>query len=273
MHYAIYKPTGKSFAIKSIKLFDKNKREQFKNDLKVLSSNKCKNIITFYGAFFIEGYAKLILEYMNLGSLEKLLKIIKAKKIKPPCIPENILSKIANQILSGLYYLHKEKHQIHRDLKPSNILINTDGIVKLTDFGISCNLESSQNFSNTFVGSRSYMSPERITGKKYNYSSDIWSLGLVIYELATGDEPYKKKIDFITTMKKIVEDSEPRLNSNIFSKEFCDFIEKTLKKEPEKRNSIDQLLKHEWIIKYENDNDNNSSISEWLAQFYDNIYS
>ena len=271
MHYAIYKPTGKCYAIKSIKLFDKSKREQFKNDLKVLSSNKCKNIITFYGAFFIEGYAKLILEYMNLGSLEKILKIIKTKKIKPPCIPENILSKITKQILSGLYYLHKEKHQIHRDIKPSNILINSDGIVKLTDFGISCNLESSQNFSNTFVGSRNYMSPERITGNKYNYPSDIWSLGLVIYELATGDEPYKNKNDFITIMQKIVEDSEPRLNCNIFSKEFCDFIEKTLKKDPEKRDSIDQLLKHEWIIKYENNN--NSTISEWLAQFYDNIYS
>ena len=115
------------------------------------------------------------------------------------------------------------------------------------------------------------MSPERITGNKYNYPSDIWSLGLVIYELATGDEPYKNKNDFITIMQKIVEDSEPRLNCNIFSKEFCDFIEKTLKKDPEKRDSIDQLLKHEWIIKYENDN--NSTISEWLAQFYDNIYS
>jgi len=273
VHYAIYKPTGKCFAIKSIKLFEKSKREQFKNDLEILSSNKCKNIITFYGAFFIEGYAKLILEYMNLGSLDKILKIIKNKKIKPPCIPENILSKIAKEILSGLYYLHKEKHQIHRDIKPSNVLINTDGIVKLTDFGISCSLESSQNFSNTFVGSRYYMSPERITGNKYNYSSDIWSLGLVIYELATGDEPYKNKNDFITIMQKIMEDSEPRLNSNFFSKEFCDFIEKTLKKEPEKRDSIDQLLKHEWIIKYDNGNDNNSTISEWLAQFYDISYS
>ena len=117
------------------------------------------------------------------------------------------------------------------------------------------------------------MSPERITWNKYNYYSDIWSLGLVIYELATGDEPYKNKNDFITIMQKIMEDSEPRLNSNFFSKEFCDFIEKTLKKEPEKRDSIDQLLKHEWIIKYDNGNDNNSTISEWLAQFYDISYS
>ena len=72
------------FAIKSIKLYDKNSRNQFKNDLKVLSSNKCKNIITFYGAFFTEGNVKILLEYMNLGSLDKILKQIKKKNLAPP---------------------------------------------------------------------------------------------------------------------------------------------------------------------------------------------
>ena len=86
------------------------------------------------------------------------------KKNPPPCIPEAFLSKIEKQILLGLSYLHKEKHQIHRDIKPANILINIDGIVKLTDFWISRTLEKSQ--AHTFVGSRIYMSPERITGKK-----------------------------------------------------------------------------------------------------------
>ena len=176
---------------------------------------------------------------MNIGSLDKILKKIKEKKLPPPCVPESILSNITKQILLGLYYLHKEKHQIHRDIKPANILINSDGIVKLTDFGISRTLENNQNFSQTFVGSRSYMSPERITGKKYSYPSDIWSVGLVIYELATGEEPYGSGSDFLTQITKIVEEQEPRLNENYFSKEFCDFIEKTVKKEPEKRANIE----------------------------------
>ena len=76
--------------------------------------------------------------------------------------------------------------------------MNTTGVVKLTDFGISRSLENNQIYLKTFVGSRSYMSPERITGKKYSYSSDIWSLGLVIYELATGKEPYGEGDDFLT---------------------------------------------------------------------------
>ena len=251
-------------AIKSIKIYDKNTRDQFKNDLKVLSSNKCKNIITFYGAFFTEGNVKILLEYMNLGSLDKILKVIKTKKIPPPCIPESILSKITKQILLGLSYLHKEKHQIHRDIKPANILINSDGTVKLTDFGISRTLEKSQ--AHTFVGSRIYMSPERITGKKYSYPSDIWSVGLVIYELATGDEPYGGGTDFLTQITKIVENPEPKLDENIFSKEFCDFIEKTLNKEEQKRANIDDLLRHSWIVEHENDKE---SIADWLAFLFD----
>lgn len=163
--------------------------------MKVLSQNKCQNIVAFYGAFFTEGNVKILLEYMNMDSLEKALKRIKSKKLKPPCIPENILSIMTRQILLGLYHLHKEK-LIHRDIKPANILINSDGFVKLTDFGISRTLESYQNFSHTFVGSRSYMSPERITGNNYSFPSDIWSVGLVIYELATGEEPYGDGRDF-----------------------------------------------------------------------------
>ena len=251
-------------AIKSIKIYDKNTRDQFKNDLKVLSSNKCQNIITFYGAFFTEGNVKILLEFMNIGSLFRVFQKIKEKKIPPPCIPENILSKITKQILLGLRYLHKEKHQIHRDIKPANILINSEGIVKLTDFGIARTLEKSQ--AHTFVGSRVYMSPERIIGKKYSYPSDIWSVGLVIYELATGEEPYGGGNDFLSQITKIMEDPEPKLDANIFSKEFCDFIEKTLNKEEEKRANVDDLLNHPWIVGHENDKDN---MKDWLCSLFD----
>ena len=231
--------------------------------MKVLSSNKCKNIINFYGAFFTEGNVKILLEYMNVGSLEKIFKEIQIKKIPPPCISEAILSKITKQILLGLSYLHKEKHQIHRDIKPANILINTDGIVKLTDFGISRTLEKSQ--AHTFVGSRIYMSPERIIGKKYSYPSDIWSVGLVIYELASGTQPYGGGNDFLSQITKIVEEPEPKLEENIFSKELCDFIEKTLKKEEEKRANIDELLNHPFIVNHENDKE---SIFQWLGTLF-----
>lgn len=82
---------------------------------------------------------------------------------------------------------------LHRDIKPANILMNTNGEVKISDFGISKELNFMDEMSKTNVGTRIYMSPERISCKSYDYKSDIWSLGLVMIELATGIFPYESK--------------------------------------------------------------------------------
>ena len=203
---------------------------------------------------------------MNLGSLDRVIETIRTKKIEMPCIPEKILSKITHQIIQGLYYLHKSKHQIHRDIKPANILLNTDGIVKLTDFGIAKALESTADFSHTFVGSRNFMSPERISGKEYSYPSDIWSVGLVVYELATGKYPYGEGNDFLSQIAKIVDGPEPSLPSQVFSKEFVDFISICLKKDPSERASIQDLNNHPWITAYINEE---SHVPDWLAELFD----
>lgn len=97
---------------------------------------------------------------MDKGSLRDLVKETKEKNIK---IPENILALIAIQILNGLCYLHLVAQQVHLDIKPENILINSDGILKLTDFGISKDFNDSQDLMKTFIGTMAYMSPERIT--------------------------------------------------------------------------------------------------------------
>lgn len=76
-------------------------------------------------------------------------------------------------------------------MKPDNILVSSQfGEAKLSDFGISKELEATLNMCNTFVGTLSYMSPERMDGKYYTFSSDIWSIGMVVYEMATGCHPY-----------------------------------------------------------------------------------
>ena len=162
--------------------------------------------------------------------------------------------------------MHKVKHQIHRDIKPANILINSDGLVKLTDFGIAKTLDNTTDLSNTFVGTKTYMSPERILGNEYSYSSDIWSLGLVIYELATGSFPYNFSKVYIEHVESILKDPEPSLPDNgEFSPDLQNFITRCLKKDPKERDSAAELCAHPWILKY---SDEDANVALWLAELF-----
>ncbi|CAJ1432699.1 unnamed protein product, partial [Effrenium voratum] len=82
------------------------------------------------------------------------------------------------------------KKMLHRDIKPENILHNRAGEVKLTDFGIAKDLDKTLAMAGTFVGTVTYMSPERCLGQDYSFASDIWSVGMVIFELSTGRYPF-----------------------------------------------------------------------------------
>ena len=99
-----------------------------------------------------------------------------------------MLGKIAVAILSGLIYLKETYKIMHRDIKPSNVCVNSRGQIKLCDFGVSGELVNS--VADTFVGTSTYMAPERIQGAKYTIKSDIWSFGLTIMELAIARFPY-----------------------------------------------------------------------------------
>ncbi|XP_069138596.1 dual specificity mitogen-activated protein kinase kinase 1-like isoform X1 [Argopecten irradians] len=155
-------------------------RNQIIRELKVLHECNSPFIVGFYGAFYSDGEISICMEYMDGGSLDLILK-------KAGRIPEQILGKVTVAVLKGLSYL-REKHQImHRDVKPSNILVNSRGEIKICDFGVSGQLIDSM--ANSFVGTRSYMSPERLQGTHYSVQSDIWSMGLSLVEMAIGRYP------------------------------------------------------------------------------------
>ena len=114
-------------------------------------------------------------------------------------------------------------HQLHRDLKPDNILVNRLGEIKLSDFGVSKALDSTYMQCHTYVGTAIYMSPERVQAVSYAYPSDVWSLGIILYELATGRLPVSPKTTPLQLYDIIVNRPEPTLNTGQgWSPQLCD---------------------------------------------------
>ncbi|GMI92682.1 hypothetical protein HRI_002937500 [Hibiscus trionum] len=246
-----HKWTGQFFALKIIQMnIEESARKQIAKELKINQSSQCPYVVVCYQSFYQNGAISIILEYMDGGSLADFL-------IKVKSIPEPYLAAICKQVLKGLMYLHHERHIIHRDLKPSNLLINHRGEVKITDFGVSAIMTSTSGLANTFVGTYNYMSPERIIADNYGNKSDIWSLGLVLLECATGQFPYSPPnqaegwTNFYELMEQIVEQPPPSAPSNKFSPEFCSFISACVKKDPNERKSAHELLGMPFLNMYD----------------------
>uniref|UniRef100_A0A6B2E9V8 mitogen-activated protein kinase kinase n=1 Tax=Phlebotomus kandelakii TaxID=1109342 RepID=A0A6B2E9V8_9DIPT len=256
-------------------------KKQIIRELKVLHECNFPHIVGFYGAFTNDGEISICMEYMDGGSLDLILK-------RAGRIPEAILAKITFAVLKGLSYL-RDKHAImHRDVKPSNILVNSSGEIKICDFGVSGQLIDSM--ANSFVGTRSYMSPERLQGTHYSVQSDIWSLGLSLVEMAIGMYPIPppdakmlesifgengedssssiiepKPMAIFELLDYIVNEPPPKLEHKNFSGEFKDFVDKCLKKNPDERADLKTLMNHPWIKNEREDVD----IAGWVCKTMD----
>ncbi|KAK4189795.1 PaMKK3 MAPK kinase encoded by the PaMKK3 protein [Podospora australis] len=239
--------TGVVMAMKEIRLeLDEAKFTTILKELVILHECISPYIIDFYGAFYQEGAVYMCIEYMDGGSIDK---------IYAGGIPENVLRKITYSTIMGLKTLKDDHNIIHRDVKPTNILVNTDGQVKICDFGVSGNLVAS--IAKTNIGCQSYMAPERISGGAlagaadgtYNVQSDIWSLGLTIIECAMGRYPYPPEISntIFSQLSAIVEGDPPDLPSEGYSVAARDFVRCCLNKIPTKRHTYPMLLQHPWI--------------------------
>lgn len=255
---ALHRKTGQQFAVKVINMFDKAKREQLISEIQALYDADCDALVTFFGSFFRQGKIYVVLEYMNLGSLDAVIA-------QRGPIPEDILAAMAYQILWGLSYL-KHERRLHRDIKPQNILLNSEGEVKLTDFGISKELDDTVGQVMSFVGTFKYMSPERVETQPYGFSSDIWSLGLSLIECATGEYPYAESSTYIDMVQTILETPAPRLSAGEFSEDFCGFITECMQKAPERRLESEILMGSPWIQNcgFENLEDAQLIVQEWI---------
>lgn len=209
--------------------------------------------------------------------------------------PEGILGKITHAVLEGLNYLRDKHEIIHRDVKPSNILVNSRGEIKLCDFGVSGQLIDSM--ANSFVGTRSYMSPERLQGVHYKVESDIWSLGLSLVELALGRYPipppdarYLKEVfeptlnednasglqaisststgdnaslSIFDLLHRIVNDPPPTVPSKYFTQDFKSLVDSCLVKNPSERANLKVLMSHPFVVKWRGQD---VKFAEWVCE-------
>ncbi|KAI4760641.1 MAP kinase [Aureobasidium sp. EXF-12344] len=235
-----------------------------KQIVRELSFNKncaSSHICRYYGAFIDEthGTIGISMEYCEGGSLDSVYREVKKLGGRTG---EKVLGKVAEGVLNGLTYLHSHRI-IHRDIKPSNILLTRSGEVKLCDFGVSGEF-GTKGDANTFIGTSYYMAPERITGQSYTITSDVWSLGVTLLEVAQHRFPFpadgtemQPRAGLIDLLTYIVSQPIPKLKDEIgtpdgqdirWSENFKYFIECSLEKEPNRRATPWRMLEHPWML-------------------------
>lgn len=236
----------------------------------IFASRDNEYTVQLHNAFFRDGSLKLVMEYMDWGSLRELIK----SKVK---LPETVCAFIASQMLRALNILHRKSNivtessesksmrQIHRDIKPCNVLLATDGRVKLADFGIATSTETIG--VNSFVGTVTYMSPERIRGERYCTPSDIWSVGVVVAEMLLGYYPFQSaKRDFMALLREITTiESYPFRELVSRSSDARQFISQCLRQRTEDRSTATELLETQWIV------DNECAGREELIELLESI--
>jgi WD40 repeat protein len=167
----------------------KNERmiERFRQEIRLALDITHKNVCRTYALERINGIPFIAMEYVDGETMRSLLD-----RVKGVSVPQGLVW--SEEICDALAAAHS-KRIIHRDLKPENIMIDRDGHIKVMDFGIARSVASTTHAAGTIIGTPRYMSPEQTMGRTIGPTSDIYSLGLVLYELFTGVSPEPKRID------------------------------------------------------------------------------
>ncbi|MEO0156158.1 MAG: serine/threonine-protein kinase [candidate division WOR-3 bacterium] len=216
---------------------DKDFIIRFEREAKAAANLQHENIVNIIDFGQEEEVYFIAMEYVDGKSLKDLLNQVKF-------IPQEIALGIILEIAKGLGYAH-QKGIVHRDMKPANILIGYDGCVKIADFGLAQAQDlTTITVTGAIVGTPAYMSPEQAAGKKVDNRSDIFSLGVVFYEMLTGAKPFKGE-NYSSVIHEILTVTPPKaFEANpLISKELSTIIERALEKDPDKRyQNIEELF-------------------------------
>ena len=276
------KCTNQIVAIKKIMKKGKKEKElkNLRQEIDILHRLYHENIIQCLDSFETNSEFCLVTE-LATGQLYEIVQ--EDKKL-----PEKQIKEIALQLTSALFYLHNN-NIIHRDIKPQNVLISASGIIKICDFGFARAIDN-KTMITSIKGTPLYMAPELLKEYPYNKKADLWSLGVILYELYVGQPPFYTN-NFQTLLHKIAKE-EIRYPDSM-SPEFKDFLKGLLVKNPKDRWDWPKILAHpflketesekkahrereenyhKWILRIKNDKIFNLFESEsFLAKFANDI--
>ncbi|PNT67731.1 serine/threonine-protein kinase BLUS1 isoform X2 [Brachypodium distachyon] len=248
VYRAVFVPRNETVAVKCLDLDQLNNNiDEVQREAQIMSLIDHPNVIRAYCSFVVEHSLWVIMPFMTEGSCLHLMKIA-----YPDGFEEPVIASILKETLKALEYLHRQG-QIHRDVKAGNILIDSAGVVKLGDFGVSaCMFDRGdrQRSRNTFVGTPCWMAPEVLQpGTGYNFKADIWSFGITALELAHGHAPFSKYPP-MKVLLMTLQNAPPGLDydrDRRFSKAFKEMVAMCLVKDQTKRPTAEKLLKHSFF--------------------------
>lgn len=243
IYKGVNKMDKKTYALKQISFNETTKvkmKSYIEKEINIMKKIRHVNIVMLHDTVIdtVNGYIYLILEYCERGDFYKF------QNHKP--ISEMYVQKFMKQLIDALQYLHDIHNIVHRDLKPQNLLMGNDGNIKLTDFGFAKN--DVNPLTSTICGSPLYMAPEIINGHGNKYSaekSDLWSVGIIMYEMLVGHTPYIGR-HYFELQSNLKNDIVLPLNV-VVSNDCSNLLYSLLQRNPTKRITWDNLFEHPWL--------------------------
>eukprot|EP00013_Stygamoeba_regulata_P016227 CAMPEP_0177672658 /NCGR_PEP_ID=MMETSP0447-20121125/25474_1 /TAXON_ID=0 /ORGANISM="Stygamoeba regulata, Strain BSH-02190019" /LENGTH=550 /DNA_ID=CAMNT_0019180371 /DNA_START=235 /DNA_END=1884 /DNA_ORIENTATION=- len=251
VYLGIHTGTGEQVAIKVIdveKLRLKNAKitEHLKSEIRIMVRLQHNNILDLRDVHHRDNFIFLALEYCRGGDLAKLLRRQPDRKLS-----EQVAFKLIRQLALGLKFMGHH-HIMHRDLKPQNLLLTTEdpttAVLKIADFGFARFMGSPSANAETLCGSPLYMAPEVLCSSPYTSQADLWSVGVILYEMVCGTPPVLAPSPF--ELIRLLKEKEIVFTDPFFrtcSPACANLIHRLLKKDPDARISFEDFFAHPWL--------------------------
>ncbi|MEQ2274826.1 Serine/threonine-protein kinase Nek9 [Xenotaenia resolanae] len=221
-------------------LSEKTRRDVM-NEISILSMLEHNNIIAYFNHFMDKNTLLIEMEYCNGGNLND--KIIQQRG---KLFSEEIVIWYLYQIASAVAYIHKAG-VIHRDIKTLNIFLTKTNLMKLGDYGLAKKLDSEFSMAETCVGTPYYMSPELCQGSKYNFKSDIWAMGCVLFEVLTLRKTFDATNPLNLCVKIVQGNFTMDVDTDIYASGLIKLVYECLNQDPAKRPTADEILDQPFI--------------------------